>query len=127
MMPSQPMAGEVLPYLQGESLKGSAAVCRRLSSSPATGLRWWSPQPGEPRDAMDPTIATPPYSAIVDALDKFYAASEPIQALWVVALTAMVLGVTRIVMRGVREIVAVVSRPAREAGASMHCRDAQGV
>src|SRR4051812_38949127 len=44
------------------------------------------------RDAMNPTSATPPYSAIADALDKFHTASEPIQALMILAVVAMVLG-----------------------------------
>src|SRR3954462_5083675 len=46
-----------------------------------------------------------PYSPFADWLSKFYLASEPIQALWIVALSATVLGVTWIVMRGVGEIV----------------------
>ena len=46
-----------------------------------------------------------PYSFLADWLSKFHMASEPIQALWIVALSATVLGVTGIVMRGVREIV----------------------
>ena len=45
-----------------------------------------------------------PYSFLADWLSKFHMASEPIQALWIVALSATVLGVTWIVTRGVREI-----------------------
>jgi hypothetical protein len=52
-----------------------------------------------------------PYSFLADWLSKFHMASEPIQALWIVALSATVLGVTWIVMRGVREVAA--GRPGR--------------
>src|SRR4051812_26997877 len=97
------------------------AVYQLPATSPAGGHLTWGAL-----DAMEST-ATPPYSAIADALDKFHTSSEPIQALWIVALTATVLGVTWIVMRGVREIVAVLSWRVREAGASMHDQDAQGL
>src|SRR4051812_3484472 len=46
-----------------------------------------------------------PYSAFADWLSKFHTSSEPIQALWIVALAATILGVTWIVMRGLRELV----------------------
>jgi hypothetical protein len=43
---------------------------------------------------MDPTPAhLPPYSPVADWLSKFHTSSEPIQALWIVALAATVLGV----------------------------------
>jgi hypothetical protein len=57
------------------------------------------------------------YSPFADWLSKFHTSSEPIQALWIVALSATVLGVTWIVMRGVREIV---GRRARRPGESGH-------
>jgi hypothetical protein len=53
-------------------------------------------------------MGTAPYSPFADWLSKFHTASEPIQALWIVALSATVLGVTWIVMRGLREMVRVV-------------------
>jgi hypothetical protein len=56
---------------------------------------------------MDPNY---PYSPFADWLSKFYLASEPIQALWIVALSATALGVTWIVMRGVADVARVVVR-----------------
>jgi hypothetical protein len=40
-----------------------------------------------------PPAHLPPYSPIADWLSKFHTASEPIQALWIVALVVTVLGV----------------------------------
>ena len=48
-----------------------------------------------------------PYSVIADWLSKFHTWPETIQALWLVAVSVTVLGVTWIVMRGLRETVAV--------------------
>ena len=45
------------------------------------------------------------YSAWADWLDKFDKASEGIQALWILAGTVTVLGLTFIVMRGLVEVV----------------------
>ena len=55
------------------------------------------------------------YSPFADWLSKFYLASEPIQALWIVALSATILGVTWIVMRGLREIVRTLRHPRERA------------
>jgi hypothetical protein len=46
-----------------------------------------------------------PYSPFADWLSKFHAAPEPIQALWLVAVPATLLGLAWLVLRGVREIV----------------------
>jgi hypothetical protein len=54
------------------------------------------------------------YSAFADLLSKFHTASEPIRALMIVAVVAMVLGVVWLVMRGVAEIFR--SRRCRSAG-----------
>jgi hypothetical protein len=59
-----------------------------------------------PAGASPAPLSATPYSPFADWLSKFHTASEPIQALWIVALTATVLGVTWLVMRGLREIAA---------------------
>jgi hypothetical protein len=46
-----------------------------------------------------------PYSAWADWLSKFQASPESIQALWLVAMPATLLGLAWIVLRGIREIV----------------------
>jgi hypothetical protein len=46
-----------------------------------------------------------PYSVVADWLSKFHTWPEGIQALWLVALAVTVLGVTWIVMRGLRDTV----------------------
>jgi hypothetical protein len=47
------------------------------------------------------------YSPWADLLSKFHTVSESIQALWIVAASVTALGVTYLVMRGVRETVAL--------------------
>jgi hypothetical protein len=47
-----------------------------------------------------------PYSIVADWLSKFHTWPESIQALWLIAVPVTVLGVTWIVMRGLREVVA---------------------
>ena len=47
-----------------------------------------------------------PYSVLADWLSKFHTWPESIQALWLVAMQVTVLGVTWIVMRGLRDTVA---------------------
>jgi hypothetical protein len=47
-----------------------------------------------------------PYSVVADWLSKFHTWPEFIQALWLVAVPVTVLGVTWLVMRGVRDTVA---------------------
>jgi hypothetical protein len=56
MPPSLARAGEALSYVQGESLKGSAAVFWRLSNSPVTSAsRWWPlAEPGVKLDTQTP-------------------------------------------------------------------------
>ncbi|UVF18643.1 hypothetical protein HPT29_019450 [Microvirga terrae] len=51
-----------------------------------------------------------PYSAFADWLSKFHAAPGPIQALWLVAGPATILGLAWFVLRGMREIVGVALR-----------------
>jgi len=46
-----------------------------------------------------------PYSAWADWLSKFHTWSEPIQALWLVSVPVTLLGMTRITMRGIRDIL----------------------
>jgi hypothetical protein len=58
----------------------------------------------------------PHYSAFADLLNKFQAVAPAIQALWLVAAAGTVLGVTWLVMRGLRDIAAAIRRPGREAG-----------
>jgi hypothetical protein len=53
------------------------------------------------------------YSPWADLLSKFHTASESIQALWIIAASVTALGVTYLLMRGVRETVAL-SRGRRE-------------
>jgi hypothetical protein len=47
------------------------------------------------------------YSPWADSLSKFHMASESIQALWIIAASVTALGVTYLVMWGVRETVAL--------------------
>src|SRR5215212_11044195 len=42
---------------------------------------------------MDPTPPLAPYSPLADWLSKFHTASEPIQALWIVAIVVVALGI----------------------------------
>ena len=51
-----------------------------------------------------------PYSVIADWLSKFHTWPESIQALWLIALPVTVLGVTWIVMRGLRDTAAAWRR-----------------
>src|SRR4051794_21242984 len=51
---------------------------------------------------MDPI---PPYSLFADWLSKFHTWPEFIQALWLVAVPATLLGMTALLLRGVTEIV----------------------
>ncbi|MCB8820021.1 hypothetical protein [Microvirga rosea] len=46
-----------------------------------------------------------PYSIVADLLSKFQSASEPIQALWLLVMPPTLLGMTWLVMRGLRDIV----------------------
>jgi hypothetical protein len=57
-----------------------------------------------------------PYSFWADWLSKFYLASEPIQALWIVALAATVLGALGFVTHGVVEIFGTRRRSRAEPG-----------
>ncbi len=76
------MAGEVLAHVQGESLKANAAVRGRFSNSPATS-------PSLVAASREGSEMDQPYNAFADWLSKFHTASEPIQALWIVALAAV--------------------------------------
>jgi hypothetical protein len=80
------MAGEVLSYVQGESLKGSAAVSRRFLNSPATS------RTGGRFALLGERMEPHDYSVVADALSKFQTSSEWIQALCLIALSATVLG-----------------------------------
>ncbi|HZH53777.1 MAG TPA: hypothetical protein VEZ16_18075 [Microvirga sp.] len=57
-----------------------------------------------------------PYSVWADLLNKFHTSSDPIQALWLVAAPVTVLGVTWLVMRGLRDIAVAIRRPRSAAG-----------
>ncbi len=89
-----------MAHVQGESLKVIAVVLRRLLNSPATSALLVVASPEGEFLAMDQ-----PYSAWADWLNKFHTSSEWIQALWLVAGTVTVLGVTWLVMRGVCEMI----------------------
>jgi hypothetical protein len=68
-----------------------------------------------------------PYSVVADALSKFHTASEPIQALCILALSLTVLGVTGLVMRGIRDIACtVLMRGAGRRAPSILAQDRQG-
>src|SRR3954463_588381 len=61
---------------------------------------------------MDPTPPLAPYSPFADWLSKFHTASEPIQALWILAIVAVALGIVwaltlplRVWLAGLRERV----------------------
>jgi hypothetical protein len=51
-----------------------------------------------------------PYSPFADWLSKFHAWPEPIQALWLVSMPLTVLGLAWIVLRGLRDLVALARR-----------------
>ncbi|MGO4523653.1 hypothetical protein AB4097_02180 [Microvirga sp. 2MCAF35] len=51
-----------------------------------------------------------PYSLWADWLSKFQSSSEPIQALWVVAVPVTVLGLARLTMRGLVQLAPLLSR-----------------
>jgi hypothetical protein len=51
-----------------------------------------------------------PYSFLADCLSKFHMASEPIQALWIVATVSIVLGVAWLAMQGAVEIARIRHR-----------------
>src|SRR4051812_21119915 len=104
-MPSQPMAGEVLPYVQGESPKGGTVVYRRLLNSPVTSPAGDRTEQGS--EAVEPQ-SIPPYSLAADWLSKFHTWPEPIQALWLVAGSATLLGGCWLGFRAVREIVGLL-------------------
>jgi hypothetical protein len=55
-----------------------------------------------------------PYSAFADLLNKFHTSSEPIQILWLLVMLLMVVGVTWIVMWGLRDIAVALRRPRSE-------------
>jgi hypothetical protein len=56
-----------------------------------------------------------PYSVWADLLNKFHTSSELVQVLWLIAVPVMVLGVTWLVMRGLRDIAVAIRRPRSEA------------
>lgn len=55
-----------------------------------------------------------PYSAVADFLNKFHTSPVIIQALWLLAVPVVVLGVTWFVMRGLRDIAVAVVHPRSE-------------
>ena len=55
-----------------------------------------------------------PYSPFADWLSKFHMSSEPIQALWIVAIVTLVLGLAYFA----KEIVVAALRPYRHSGAA---------
>jgi hypothetical protein len=92
-------------HVQGESLKVIAADFARLLNSPTTRA------PGGRFTRRGVVAMEQPYSQIsyspwADWLSKFHTWPELIQALWLVAVPVTVLGVTWLVMRGLRDTVA---------------------
>jgi hypothetical protein len=57
-----------------------------------------------------------PYSPFADWLSKFHAWSEPIQALWLIAIPVTVLGLAWIVLRGLRDFVGLARRERGRSG-----------
>ena len=51
-----------------------------------------------------------PYSAWADWLSKFHTWPEPIQALWLVSVPLTLIGITWLVMRGLRDLIPAFSR-----------------
>ena len=51
-----------------------------------------------------------PYSLWADWLSKFQSSSEPIQALWLVATPATLVGITWLAMRGLVQLAPLLSR-----------------
>jgi len=85
------MAGEVLPYVQGESLKGSAAVLRRFVNSPVTSA---SLVTAPPQAGSSPLMEPQDYSLAADALAKFQSSPEWIKALCLILPSALLFGMT---------------------------------
>jgi hypothetical protein len=54
-----------------------------------------------------------PYSMWADSLSKFQNSSDPIQALWLVAVPLTLLGITWLVMRGIGDLVRLSRRERR--------------
>src|SRR5687767_3223608 len=55
-----------------------------------------------------------PYSVWADLLAKFHASSDLIQALWLITVSGMVLGMAYLVLRAIRDVLAVLTRRAGE-------------
>jgi hypothetical protein len=51
------------------------------------------------------------YSPFADWLSKFHTWPEPIQALWLIAVPATLIGITWLLMRGLRETIAATRHP----------------
>jgi hypothetical protein len=59
------------------------------------------------------------YSAFADLLNKFHTATPLIQALWLLVVSAMILGVTGLAMRTLRDIAAMRTPSRRETSKSL--------
>ena len=62
----------------------------------------------------------PPYSLWADWLSKFHTWPESIQALWLVAGSVTLLGVSGLALRAIREIVALAAGPRQAAGSLVY-------
>jgi hypothetical protein len=103
-MPPRLYGREVLAHVQGESPKANAAVLARLSSSPATSALLVAA-------SLEGVAAMhQPYSLWADWLSKFQSSSEPIQALWLLAVPATLLGLVWLALWAVRDLIGLARR-----------------
>ena len=116
-MPPHLTVGEVLPYVQGASLKGSAVVFVRLSNSPTTSGAGGRCRFGGVR-------VEPSYSVWADWLSKFHTWPEGVQALWIIGLTATALGLIAGTTRVLVAIAGIFLQRERPGGGRWRSGDA---
>ena len=51
-----------------------------------------------------------PYSVVADWLSKFHTWPETIQALWLIAMPVTILGITWLILRGLRDLIPPLTR-----------------
>ena len=74
---------------------------------------------------MQPDTPHPPYSLAADLLSKFHTSAEWIQALWLLAVPALVLGLAYLIKETVVALARGRAEPERELLYSVY-RDAEG-
>ncbi|WP_244470447.1 hypothetical protein [Microvirga vignae] len=104
MTPSQPYGrggGDACP---GRKPKGHRGRLWAAYELPDHQQCWWS------LHLKGVAAIDQPYSFWADLLNKFHTAPELIQALWLIVMPATLLGLTWLVMRGLTQLVPMLSR-----------------